>query len=163
MLIPTRQMSPSPQYSRISRDLRLLGSKNRVSTPFAATPITFNPPQANDLQQHPSNHAKPKTQNSKIPERHTLLESTTQNQRPKTTCLHSLPQSPTPSSQLPLSLVFTHPSTYHRKVYARITPRTPAPPSVSLSTACRYLPGPQSLAPSPQLWPLPPSPRQRMK
>jgi hypothetical protein len=83
-------------------------------------PITLNPPQANDLQQHASEPSK--TQNSKIPERHTLFGI----RSPITPIeihdpLTFIPLT-TDSGQLTTSrhasLVFSHPSTYHKKVYA---------------------------------------------
>jgi hypothetical protein len=107
---------PSPIFAHCPGSTTY-GSKNRVCTNFAALPITLNPPQANDLQR--SIPQPRKTQNSKIPERHTLLESKTQNQCPKPPAFIRFP-----SPQPPLSLVFTHSSTYHRKVYGRSSPRT---------------------------------------
>jgi len=59
----------------------------------------------------------------------------------KTTCSHSLPLSPTPSPQPPPSLVFTHSSIYHKKVYGRTSPRT-SPGRMCLPETRHSIPAP---------------------
>jgi hypothetical protein len=111
------------------------------------------------LQRHISE--PPKTQNSKIPERHHILKPPSPKPRPKPSLSRLSPHSPTPSPQFPLSLVFTHPSTYHRKVYGRSNQRTSPGRTCLSETLHSILPSPKSLTPSPSPWPLSPSPRRR--
>src|SRR6476646_1635134 len=108
---------------------------SRTSGPCQSHSIHHRPTTSGDPPSEP-----PKTQNSKIPERHDILKRPSQNSVPNhphrqrvipRLCEES-GQTPRQSrrdiERLPLlravSLVFTHPSTYHRKVYGRSRPRT---------------------------------------
>src|SRR6476620_9066755 len=107
--------SPSPELAHSTGNLNF-GTKNDICARFQNVPINLNSQRTNDLQR--STSSTPKFQNSRIPERHTLMESAIPKPRPKpslstynlrlkpyTSLPHSRLFSPT---QVPIIKRFTH-------------------------------------------------------